>query len=292
MSLKGTLQFIAYHPLNKDRKTSAILKFFFWQIRNLFTKIEIQFKFGERSKLHLKKGLTGASGNYYCGLHDFSEMAFLLHFLREGDQFVDVGANIGSYTILAGSECGCNTMAFEPIPSTFSELKKNTELNDLSKLVECHNVGLGSENSTIKFTKSLDTVNHVALENEKDVIEIDVKKLDDLTKEDKIRLIKIDVEGFESEVINGSNRILTSDLTKAIIIELNGSGERYGYKDIDIHNQLLDFNFKPFSYDPSSRSIKPLNDLSEDNILYLKDLPFVNERIASARKFTIQGVSF
>jgi hypothetical protein len=46
-------------------------------------------------------GMTGATGNLYVGLHEFEEMAFLLHFLRPGDLFADVGANVGSYTILA-----------------------------------------------------------------------------------------------------------------------------------------------------------------------------------------------
>jgi hypothetical protein len=61
------------------------------------------------------KGLTGATGNWYCGLDAFEDMAFLLHFMREEDLFVDVGANIGSYTILAGNEVGAETIEIEPI---------------------------------------------------------------------------------------------------------------------------------------------------------------------------------
>ena len=43
-----------------------------------------------------RKGMTGASGNIYFGLHEFEEMGFLLHFLREEDLFIDIGAYIGS----------------------------------------------------------------------------------------------------------------------------------------------------------------------------------------------------
>jgi hypothetical protein len=40
--------------------------------------------------------MTGATQNLYCELHEYNDMAFLLHFLREEDSFADVGANIGS----------------------------------------------------------------------------------------------------------------------------------------------------------------------------------------------------
>lgn len=45
--------------------------------------------------------MTGATGNWYCGLQEYEDMSFVLHALRPGDLFVDVGANIGSYSILA-----------------------------------------------------------------------------------------------------------------------------------------------------------------------------------------------
>ena len=55
--------------------------------------------------------MTGATQNIYCGLQEFEEMAFLLHFLRKDDLPLDIGANIGSYTILAASSVGARTMA-------------------------------------------------------------------------------------------------------------------------------------------------------------------------------------
>jgi len=42
-----------------------------------------------------RPGETGVTGNIYTGLHEFSSMGYLLHVLREGDLFVDVGANVG-----------------------------------------------------------------------------------------------------------------------------------------------------------------------------------------------------
>jgi thymidylate synthase len=63
--------------------------------------------------------MTGATGNIYAGLHEFEDMAFLLHLLRSEDMFADVGSNIGSYTILASGVVGAKSVAFEPVPSTY-----------------------------------------------------------------------------------------------------------------------------------------------------------------------------
>jgi hypothetical protein len=55
----------------------------------------------KESNLDLPHIFEKMSGNIYAGLHEFGDMAFVLHFLRAGDLFADVGANIGSYTVLA-----------------------------------------------------------------------------------------------------------------------------------------------------------------------------------------------
>jgi hypothetical protein len=53
------------------------------------------------TRLLVARGMRGATGNVYVGLHEFEEMAFALHALRPSSRFIDVGANVGSYTVLA-----------------------------------------------------------------------------------------------------------------------------------------------------------------------------------------------
>jgi predicted RNA methylase len=72
--------------------------------------------------------MTGATQKIYCSLQEFEDMALLLHVLRPGDLFVDVGANVGSYTILAAGVCGANVISIEPVPSTFTHLADNIHL--------------------------------------------------------------------------------------------------------------------------------------------------------------------
>lgn len=231
--------------------------------------------------------MTGATGNLYCGLMEFDDMGFLLHFLRDSDLFIDIGANIGAYTILASGEVGANTIAVEPIPSTFINLVQNISVNQIQDKVEALNIGLGAKEDIIRFTKSLDTVNHVATENENDTIDVKVDKLDRIISKRKPALIKIDVEGFETEVLNGAGEILKAKELKAIIIELNGSGKRYGYDENLIHSKLINHGFKPYQYNPKARNFAKMESYGNHNTIYIRDIVYVKERIEASRKIKI-----
>jgi FkbM family methyltransferase len=288
MKIFNVLKFIYNHPFNSENKIGGLLAFFKWQINCRLNPYPILYPYTENSKLIIWKGLTGATGNLYCGLMEYDDMAFLLHFLRPIDLFVDIGANVGAYTILASAEIKAKTITIEPIPSTFKNLMDNILINQLQEKVKAFNIGLGGRNGKLQFTKSFDTVNHVATENEPDTIEVDISTLDRLLlTEPSPALLKIDVEGFETEVLNGANKTLTNETLKAIIIELNGSGQRYGYEDIQIHRKLIELGFKPYNYNPKSRQLKEIKTFVTHNTIYLRDIGFVEDRIKTARQIKI-----
>jgi FkbM family methyltransferase len=281
------IKLLITHPLNSSNKLKAILRFVRWQISVRINQFPIVYPFTENSKLLIKKSMTGATGNLYCGLHEFYDMGFLLHLLREGDVFIDVGANIGSYTILASAEIGAKTISIEPVPSTFCYLKDNIALNNIGNLVEAHNIGLAGSNGSIKFTGTLDTVNHVATNDDKGVIEVQVDTLDSVVNARNPCLIKIDVEGYEFEVLKGACETLMNQSLKALIVELNGSGKRYGYEDNDVHKKLIDHGFTPFEYNPLTRSLSPIKTFGSQNTIYIRDIDFVTHRVSEARKIKI-----
>ena len=283
------LKSIYNHPYNSHNKLDGIMRFIKWQINCRLNPYPIIYQFTQNSKLIIFKGLTGATGNLYCGLLEFDDMGFLLHLLRDKDLFIDIGANVGVYTILASSEVGANTIAIEPIPSTFKNLIENINVNQIQEKVKSLNIGLGSKKDIIRFTQTLDTVNHVATENEIDTINVEVEKLDTIAKNKKPLLIKMDVEGFETDVLNGSEEVLKSKDLKAIIIELNGSGERYGYDENQIHIKLLDNGFKPYKYNPKSRKLIQIEHFGSHNTIYIRDIQFVMNRVKTSRKIIVGG---
>lgn len=296
MPLKGlfkTLHFIYSHPLNRRGPFRGIIRFFRWQIGSRLIPYSIVVPFAGRSSLLMHRGLKGATQNLYCGLQEFEDMAFLLHFLREGDQFVDVGANIGSYTVLASGEVGAKTIAIEPIPAAFKHLSSNVALNELSSKVRLLNMGLGSKREILHFTQHLDTTNHVAKDQTENTLAVEVKAFDEAVEITQNTLVKIDVEGFETEVLKGMTASLKNPDLRAIIIELNGSGKKYGYEDAAIHQQLLDAGFQAYFYFPFERELQPREVYSEErNTIYLKDLSFAARRVQSAKKIQIHGQEF
>lgn len=282
------LKFITEHPLNKDNKIGALLRFARWQISTILNSHPIVYKFTENSKLIISKGMAGATQNLYCGLHEFYDMGFLLHLLRPKDLFVDIGANIGSFTILASAEIGADTISIEPVPSTFQHLKNNVLLNNIHNRVELLNLGLGNRTGYIKFTKSQDTMNHVASGDEYDTIDVEIDTLDNVLKDRQPVLLKIDVEGFETEVLKGAEKTLTQKQLKAIIIELNGSGERYGYDENKIYDKLLELGFRSYQYNPSTRTLTGITTSGIHNTIFIRDLNFVSDRLMNARRIAVR----
>jgi FkbM family methyltransferase len=290
MELFDVFKTITNHPLNQGRTINAILGFIRWQIASRLLDRPVAVNFVNATRLLVSKGMTGATGNIYTGLHEFEDMAFIMHFLRAGDSFVDVGANIGSYTVLASGAVGAKCISIEPVQKTFLHLMDNINLNAINRKVEALNIGVGNENGVLKFTSEMDTVNHVMSDSDEGIESIDVmvRTLDDILEKFEPLLIKIDVEGFETNVIAGAKKTLSNQTLLGVVMELNGSGNRYGFDEDFLHGVMLDYGFNAFLYDPFNRRLLPINGKNNKsgNTLYIRDADAVNSRLESAPKFS------
>ena len=128
-------------------------------------------------------------------------------------------------------------------------------------------------------------------ENSSEAIVVQSIKVDELVKENVV-LMKIDVEGFETEVLNGMQNTLEDYELKGVVIELNGSGNRYGYDEKRIHQKLLGLGFNAYQYDPFERQLKLVTDFGKHNTIYLRDPDFIKKRISVAEKITVFSESF
>jgi hypothetical protein len=90
-----TIRFLSQHPLLRGRPWVGFGRFLWWQGISRLRPGRHRYDWIGASKLWLQRGWGGLTGNYYAGLHEFEDMAFLLHLLRPDDRFVDVGANMG-----------------------------------------------------------------------------------------------------------------------------------------------------------------------------------------------------
>jgi len=293
MRIVSIVKNIIQHPMNRNAPMSALWRFFKWQIVTKIMGYPVVFPFVGNSVLIIEKGMAGATGNIYNGLHEHNDMLFAIHFLRDDDLFIDVGANVGVYTVLAGAQCGAQVISFEPVPETYRHLKRNVLVNDIHERVLLINKAAAGEVKSVYFTSTLDAGNHVLLQADsiqEQKIKIDCTTLDLVTSRIP-SLIKIDVEGFETEVIKGADKILSGPELKAIIIELNGSGKRYGYNEENIHDKLLSYGFLPYFYNSFNRKLELLEHWGTHNSIYIRDLAFVENRIKSAPRIRINNMS-
>lgn len=294
MSLLHTLKYITHHPLNRRRRVRALMGFLKWQIGSRLVPGPVVHDWVNGTRLIIRAGETGLTGNIYCGLHEFPDMAYVLHTVTEQDLFIDVGANAGSYTVLACAAKGARGLCFEPVPATFRRLLDNVHLNRLGDRVDAFNVGLADRAGELVFTDGKDSMNHVVADDARppDSVVTPVLPLDHFTAGKTPSLIKIDVEGFETAVIQGAHATLRAEALHSVIMELNGCGARFGFNDDALALTMKGYGFDAYRYDPFSRTLVPLDGRNRlaDNTLFVRDLPAVLSRIASAPAIRIGDV--
>ena len=242
------------------------------------------------SKLIVENGMVGATGNIYVGLMEYKDMAFVLHYLNNSDIFYDIGANVGVYTVLSSKVKQAKTVSIEPLPNTYEKLMDNIKLNRIDEKVIPLNIGLSDKKSILYFTSDKDTMNQVATQEDKNTIQVDVDILDNVANiYGYPNFIKMDVEGYETMVLKGAEKVLQSKNLDGIIIELNGSGSKFGFNDEDIHNSLINNGFSPYDYDPVNRRINGLKKYGSHNTIYLKKDKIINiqERLLKSQPFKI-----
>jgi len=260
------LNFVWRHPLNQKSRMAAIGRVIRWQIASRLIPGPIALPYLNGKYLFAKNGMTSAAGNWYCGLDEYEDMSFVLDMLNSGELFVDVGANIGSYSILAATK-DAEVIAIEPIPSTFKALKQNILLNEFNDRIKTINIGIGNKEDILQFSTDEGTMNHVLKKGEdvKQTVNVQVRTLDDVLDGRVPKIIKIDAEGFETKVIEGAQKTLSNPNLFAVIMEINGSGAYYGFDDEVLHQKMLSFNFDSYIYYPSTKKLISLKSKRNKN---------------------------
>lgn len=172
------------------------------------------YREGTRGGINYTFDISDMVDHYvYFGFVDNSTQK-LYSFVKKGFNIIDIGVNIGStalnFSKIVGSEG--KVIGFEPDEINYKRVCKNLALNpDLAKNIVVNNFGLGNSNTTHKLYR-VNPVNqgmNRILNDDLDIphVEISVRKLDDYISEinlEKADLIKIDVEGFEMNVLKGA----------------------------------------------------------------------------------------
>lgn len=222
-SRAASLRFTLDHPANDSRRLRTLLRLArFWaesRVRPHSPKIIEEGGI----RWAVRPGAYGATKLLYGFPPDYYEMRFWQTALRPGDVFVDVGANIGMYTLWAASQ-GARVRAFEPSSDSWASLIENVALNPWA--VDLHKQALGARAESALITRGADTMNRLTAPDARAGGEevVDMTTVDVALADVPIRGLKIDVEGYEFEVIQGAETHLEQASVDFIQFEWNHWG--------------------------------------------------------------------
>lgn len=183
--------------------------------------------------------------------------------LGEGQVFLDIGANIGFYTLFAAQRVGPKgrVFAFEPDPMTFESLERSVALNGF-RWARCVNVALSNRSGEIPFhTVSDGSAHSLVPEIESRAhrysgkVSVRVTRLDDLNREglldtQRIDLLKIDVEGEEERTVGGMLETLERFSYPRVWAEVRGprGSTRAPNTYPGVERQLMGLGYEPFQW--------------------------------------------
>lgn len=269
------------HPVGRQQALRTIGRIISWQLLGRLRPGPHLRPWIGGATLVVERGMSGATGNLYFGLHEFADMAFALHFLRAGDTMLDIGANAGTYTVLAAKVANADVLAFEPDAEAGQQLDRNIAANGIANRVRIVRAALGAESGTIGFTKGLGAMNHVALSTDEEAQRVAMTTLDEALQDVRPVFAKIDVEGHEQQVLEGATRALKDPALTAILIETVNDRTR---------DLLVEAGFSRWHYDPVARQVtQSPGAISTANHLYLRSPEEVQSRVRTAAPLNLYG---
>jgi len=248
----------------------------------------------------LKMRLYGDSEicrHIYCSHFENVERAFLNSFLQPGDVFIDVGANIGLFTLIAASRVGPTgqVIAFEPTTATYRRLLHNVQMNKFQQ-VKCFQLALSNSNGALDLIQSVDGFDAwnslarptmgKAFTSER----VDAVAWDQHAKQHgligSVTMMKIDVEGWETRVLSGGKEIFARPDAPVLQVEFSdGAASAAGVSCHVLYRTLESFGYRMSVYKPEIRAIVP-DSIREEypyvNLIAAKNPDFVNARLSAA----------
>lgn len=168
---------------------------------------------------------------FETGTYEKGTIQFLEKYLKPGHRFLDIGANIGLMSVIASKIVGKNgrVYAVEANPGTVSILQTNIELNQC-KNIELLPIALSDAQGTALLFENWEVnrggASLISQSDDQQGVEVRMERLDDLFDENTtIDLVKIDVEGFEPQVIRGGMNLFKTQLP-VFIIEVSEKREK------------------------------------------------------------------
>jgi len=228
---------------------------------------------------------------FYRGCYEVGTLNFIKLFCNKLDYFIDIGANIGLMSIYFNKIHNKPVYSFEANPETFKILNDNIELNNIEN-IKTFNMGIGDKQDKLKFFPNININRGGASfinrsNNEDKFYEVELNSVDNLNNifpSQGNSLIKIDVEGWELNVLNGSLNYIKKH-KPIIIIENSKELSNSKKNSLSIFNFLSQLNiYEIFVLSRSKENLGKLNKIKNEDELPNHDnlfcLPKIEDEIS------------
>jgi FkbM family methyltransferase len=195
--------------------------------------------------------------------------------------FVDVGANVGTYSMLAGKVCGARVIAIEPSSDALPFLHRNIRANGIEPLVTVRNLALSRAPGKVAFSHGQGTMNRIVLDPATDCETVEADTMDNVLAGTSPTMLKIDVEGFQLDVLAGAAATLRSETLQVVICEDGDMKE--------IAELLTECGFSTAIYDPFKRRLEYCSPDHIQNVVWVRTPAFIQQRCAEADSFRVAG---
>lgn len=206
----------------------------------------------------------------YSGFEE-TYIIFTRNYLKRSDIYIDIGSNIGLFSLHAAQIVGESgkVYAFEPTPDTYERLRQNIDLNKFNDKVITNNLGLSSEKGILTMNITIDGydawntfASSTDVPFQKQLL-IPVDTLDNYLKShninhDDIALIKIDVEGWEVAVIKGAIETLNQLNSPALMVEFTETNLlAAGTNCYELYDIVTSLGYRWYTYDSNNNCLIP-----------------------------------
>jgi FkbM family methyltransferase len=223
-----------------------------------------------RNKVKISAGLARGRG-LWCAISglDFEpELRWAVTRLTKGCVVIDIGANVGVYTLHCGRKVvpSGKVISFEPGEDAFAALQKNVTLNKLQKFVDLHMAGCAAEDGQFYFAGDPGAWFTQRLSTTPTDRKVVVRSVDSVVEQNglsRLDLMKVDAEGFEYEVFKGAEKSLIK-FHPTLIFESMKDGKE------QVHQLLQSLGYLIFRLDASGQLTR---DIDSGRVVNLIALP-------------------
>jgi FkbM family methyltransferase len=288
----GLLAAVWRHPANANRRVRSVVRLLAWQLMKHSLKLPVTIAFHDQRLKCYPDSTSTSAALYFSGYPDYWEMKFLQAYLQPGDNFLDVGANAGVYSMLAASYIGAQGRidAFEPIEATALRIEEQAALNGLTG-VRVHRCAVCDHDGDIDFGFSDESATmHLrrAADSSSRGQRVRGTTLDAFEPYLDYAVGKMDIEGAEPMALKGAAKRLSDANPPVWLLELAGYSTCYGISSDEVVRQLAEAGFDCTYFDPASATLQNATEpwtLGLQNVIAVASSrrQIVEQRLASRR---------